>query len=366
MEKEVEVEKEVAALGMVSLVIVFELLVGEEFVGVFPSTVDSMTPSSECGLSRRFGVDGSSPFRSASMFRSNSPGLSNVFRPHASSKSSFVSPRMNRLAQQHDAKNAHKKFPQRISTITKHLLLKMAIFQFNKRTLKRDAPGRKSKSLEANRDGTVRSDGVYVSSRTLAMRPLSPPSSVASDLTSNTAGSSQSPKSPATSWKSAGSKEHNVNAPLLVTNPDNQDEVITNEAQELGTIIARGRKLPGTWYYSSNHVLVNQERTRRTMKPLIRMRILDEIARIHAELIAAEEELRHVDADALRYALQNIPYRRLGENVARGNNVRSIHNDMMSTLSNKNNIVDRRFTHFGMGTAVGKDGEIYLCQIFRG
>ena len=242
----------------------------------------------------------------------------------------------------------------------------MAIFQFNKKSLKRDAPGRKTKSLEANVDGTVKADGVFVSSRTLAMRPLSPPSSVSSDLTSTTAESVPQPKSPATSWKSAGTKGHHVNAPLVVTNPDNLDEVITNEAEQLGKIIARSRKLPGTWYYSSNHVLVNQERTRRTMKPLIRMVELDRLARIHAEQIAEEEDLRHVDADALRLALKDIPYRRLGENVARGSNVRAIHSDMMSTLSNKNNIVDRRFTHMGMGTAVGKNGELYLCQIFRG
>lgn len=241
----------------------------------------------------------------------------------------------------------------------------MAMFHFNKRSLKRDAPGRKTKSLEANVDGSVKADGVFVSSRTLAQRPLTPPSSISSNMTSSSV-ESAIPRSPATSWKSAGSKSHHVDAPLLVTNPDNVDEVITNEAEQLGKIIARGQKLPGTWYYSSNHVLVNQERTRRTMKPLIRMVELDTLARIHAEQIAEEEELRHVDPDALRLALKDIPNRRLGENVARGNHIRSIHSEMMSTLSNKNNIVDRRFTHFGMGTAVGKNGELYLCQIFRG
>ena len=243
----------------------------------------------------------------------------------------------------------------------------MSIFSFRKKSLKRDAPGRKTKSLEANNDGTVKAEGVFVSSRTLAMRPLSPPSSAASISTASTSGSLPSPcNSPATSWKSSGSKDHNLNAPLVVTNPDSSEEMIADEAARLGKIVARSRKLPGTWYFSSNHVLVNQERTRRTMAPLIRMVELDRLARIHAEQIAEEEELRHVDADALRYALKDIPYRRLGENVARGKDIRSMHSDMMSTLSNKNNIVDRRYTHMGMGTAVGKNGELYLCQIFRG
>lgn len=254
----------------------------------------------------------------------------------------------------------------------------MAIFNFVARKspcLKRDAPGRKTKSLEANRNGTVKADGVFVSSRTLAMRPLSPPSSSVSVSSNESSGTNAStvtttppplPASPATSWKSAGTKEHNLNSPLVVTNPDDTTERIVDEATHLGKILARSRHLPGTWYYSSNHILVNQERTRRTMAPLIRMVELDLLARLHAEQMAEEDELRHVEADALRYALQDIPYRRLGENVAKGSNVRSIHTDMMSTLSNRNNIVDRRFTHFGMGTAVANNGELYLCQIFRG
>lgn len=243
----------------------------------------------------------------------------------------------------------------------------MAIFQFGKRkTLKRNAPGRKSLSLQADQYGNVRADGVFVSSRTLAMRPLSPPCSACSISSTSSDGSGLHASSPATSWKSAGTKEHNRNAPLVVSNPDNQQEVIEDEVAHLGKIMTRNRKLPGTWYYSSNHVLVNQERSRRTMAPLIRMVELDQLARIHAEQIAEEGELRHVEADALRYALKDVPYRRLGENVARGESIRAIHNDMMGTLSNKNNIVDRRFTHMGMGTAVGKDGELYLCQIFRG
>jgi uncharacterized protein YkwD len=246
----------------------------------------------------------------------------------------------------------------------------MAIFQFGKRrTLKRDAPGRKSLSLQSNKDGTVKADGVFVSSRTLANRPLSPPSSMVSVSTSHsdtTSSLSSSPSSPVTSWKSAGTKDHNRNAPLVVTNPDNSQEFIEDEVAHLGMIMTRNQRLPGTWYYSSNHILVNQERSRRTMAPLRRMVELDELARIHAEQIAQEGELRHVEPDALRYALTNIPYRRLGENVAKGENIRAIHNNMMSTLSNKNNIIDRRFTHFGIGTALGKDGELYLCQIFRG
>merc|ERR1712110_1073390 len=97
----------------------------------------------------------------------------------------------------------------------------MAIFSFRKRmtAFSRDLPGRKTKSLEANQDGTVRADGVFVSSRTLAQRPLSPPTSLSSVTTSSTAESGAA-TSPPTSWKSSGTKEHNRGAPLVVSNPD--------------------------------------------------------------------------------------------------------------------------------------------------
>ncbi|KAL7561940.1 hypothetical protein ACA910_005085 [Epithemia clementina (nom. ined.)] len=168
------------------------------------------------------------------------------------------------------------------------------------------------------------------------------------------------------SWKSSGDKCHNNNAPLIAQNPDKNDGFVTDAARRLGMAMARSRKLPDTWYYSSNHILVNQERVQRTIAPLTRMIGLDEIARLHAEDMAEAEEVHHLDLEPLRLALENVNCHRLGVNVQRGESIRDIHDVMMQVLSNKNNILDRRFTHMGMGTAVDKDGRLYLCQIFRG
>lgn len=258
--------------------------------------------------------------------------------------------------------------------------------------------GRKTKSLQANRDGTVKADGVFVSARTLAsFQPCSFNSltSISSGCDSSTTTTTEcSGTCRPTSWKLANSARHNMDTPVVVASPDCQGEdcLLDDDATEMRRIIARHRKLPGTWYYSSNHILVNQERNRRFVAPLRRLPLLDLLARLHAEQLAAEEQeqeqqeglgqqytrrrqkgpqeaLRHVNADALRWALDqnHLRYTRLGENVAKGTSVRGIHNDMMATLSNRNNIVDRRFTHMGMGTAVGRrTGQLYLCQIFRG
>ena len=113
-------------------------------------------------------------------------------------------------------------------------------------------------------------------------------------------------------------------------------------------------------------VMVNQERSRRTIAPLIRMQALDELARTHAQQMADEDDVHHLNLDALREALEGCNQNRLGVNVQRGTSIRSIHETMMKTLSNKNNIVDRRFTHMGMGTAIGKSGKLYLCRLSQG
>jgi uncharacterized protein YkwD len=145
-----------------------------------------------------------------------------------------------------------------------------------------------------------------------------------------------------------------------------QMEPMTDEMEELGLIMARSRQLPGTWYYSSNHVLVNKERTKRGIAPLIRKVELDELARKIAASMAESQSVRHSNPHDLMFELQ-APCRRLGENVASGSSIREIHRGMMQTSqADKNNILDRRYTSMGMGTALGSDGELYLCQIFRG
>jgi uncharacterized protein YkwD len=146
------------------------------------------------------------------------------------------------------------------------------------------------------------------------------------------------------------------------------NEIITDPAQCLGKILARSRHLPKTGQYSSNHVMINQERTKRNAAPLIRMRELDELARIQAQAMAQRGSLFHMGPQQVRDSLHDRPCRRLGENVAKGKTIREMHKSMMETTSQKNNITDRRFTHMGMGTAAvrGLDGDLYMCQLFRG
>ena len=72
------------------------------------------------------------------------------------------------------------------------------------------------------------------------------------------------------SWRSTDTPSFILHQPLMVSDPDQNGEsdVVPDEAEKLGQVMTRSRKLPGTWYFSSNHVMVNQERTQRVMRPL--------------------------------------------------------------------------------------------------
>jgi hypothetical protein len=121
-------------------------------------------------------------------------------------------------------------------------------------------------------------------------------------------------------------------SPLVVNDPEKGDEPIKDEEEALGLIMARSRHLPGTWYYSSNHVMVNQERFKRAIAPLVRMRELDEIAREHVDAMARENRSFHSNPNFLRMSFHR-PARRLGENVAKGSSIRKIHEAITETSS---------------------------------
>jgi hypothetical protein len=174
---------------------------------------------------------------------------------------------------------------------------------------------------------------------------------------------------PPTGWKSTERKSFLLHQPLMVSDPENIDaELESDPVAALGKVMAQSKKLPSTDYYCSNHIMVNDERVKRMIAPLSRLRELDDLARYHAESMAQSQQLFHSDPTAITHVFQR-PFRRMGENVLSGTNIREIHTSMMDKqelCSDKYNILHRCYTHMGMGTAKGDDGQLYLCQIFRG
>mmetsp|Transcript_15161 Transcript_15161/g.22154 ORF Transcript_15161/g.22154 Transcript_15161/m.22154 type:complete len:149 (+) Transcript_15161:226-672(+) len=125
------------------------------------------------------------------------------------------------------------------------------------------------------------------------------------------------------------------------------------------------KSLPGTWYYSSNHILINDERVEAEVSPLKRRRELDEKAREQAEMMANDQKLCYEDTNILTENLE-FSHRWVGENVARGKSIRHVHAKLMESMADRANIIDSRFEFMGIGTARGKDGKLYICQLFLG
>mmetsp|Transcript_132084 Transcript_132084/g.196772 ORF Transcript_132084/g.196772 Transcript_132084/m.196772 type:complete len:260 (+) Transcript_132084:33-812(+) len=167
-------------------------------------------------------------------------------------------------------------------------------------------------------------------------------------------------------WRSSGSPSHHQGAPLLIRSSVSQrhlgdGKLFLSDEEILGRIMLKAHKLPrmNTGYFVSNHIMINNERTKRTRVPLKRNPGLDEIAREHAREMATQRRLTHPDLEILPSTTA-----RFGVNIGRGPNVSDVHKAMMASEPDKNNIIDRRFVSMGVGTAKGSDGAIYLCQLF--
>ncbi len=131
----------------------------------------------------------------------------------------------------------------------------------------------------------------------------------------------------------------------------------------------RAKALPrGPGAYGGCHVLINKERVKRGIKPLCREKKLDEAAAAHAKKMAVQQQLQHSSLrKTMKYVLGSGPCRLMGENISKGRSASKIHGKMMSSFAeDRNNILDRRYTAFGVGSAKSSSDELYIVQIYRG
>ena len=195
-------------------------------------------------------------------------------------------------------------------------------------------------------------------------------------------------------WTPSDGPDFHKGAPIIARRPSGvkTDPRLAdlNDQMLLSHVMFEARKLPRSpGPFASAHVLINSERQRRTVQPLRRCPPMDEIARRQAKVMAEAGKLEHTKDsvqlhDEIVDILQKIENkiddcdkvdenspvpkqrqdRRIGENVWRGNTIKDIHRIMMKNVSQRNNILHRRFVYMGVGTAKGEDGLLYLCQIF--
>jgi uncharacterized protein YkwD len=117
------------------------------------------------------------------------------------------------------------------------------------------------------------------------------------------------------------------------------------------------------------HQIVNQSRSQYNLKPLHRSAALDALALAHAQCMAQRQVVFH-SVNSVAALQQKLCSHHVGENVQRGTSIQQIHHDCMSDPAQEDsfirrNVLSTSFDEMGMGTAFGRDGIMYLCQVFR-
>ena len=114
------------------------------------------------------------------------------------------------------------------------------------------------------------------------------------------------------------------------------------------------------------HELINKERVQRGRQSLQRNMYLDRIGQLQAKFMADQGELSFT-CDTTIELEQLLNSSTVGENIQKGQDVETMHQDIMNHGRSKfHKIVNKNFVEFGIGTARGKDGTLYMVQLFRG
>lgn len=82
-------------------------------------------------------------------------------------------------------------------------------------------------------------------------------------------------------------------------------------------------------------------------------------ARHWAQELARRQTLQHSDLSTVEPG-----WRKVGENVGRGQTAEEIVRALAASPTHRANMVDRAFVRTGVGTARGEDGQLYVVQVF--
>ncbi len=112
----------------------------------------------------------------------------------------------------------------------------------------------------------------------------------------------------------------------------------------------------------SSAIAVNDTRSSVGRSTLTLEADLSAVAQRHAEAMARSRRLYH------SYSSSRPPagYRTVGENVGRGHTVSGIHGALRASPGHYSNMVNPSFSAFGVGSAYGSDGKLYVTQLFAG
>jgi hypothetical protein len=127
------------------------------------------------------------------------------------------------------------------------------------------------------------------------------------------------------------------------------------------------RLVPGEAPEAALFRLVDAARRSEGLDGLARSARLDALAQQHAESMRAAGRLSHDvgrggPAERLRAAGLDLAV--LGENVARAEDASRANRSLWASPSHRGNILDHRFNTVGVGTVRGRDGTLWVCELF--
>jgi uncharacterized protein YkwD len=115
--------------------------------------------------------------------------------------------------------------------------------------------------------------------------------------------------------------------------------------------------------------LVNQERIKAGLDPLVADPELTEVARRHAADMFARGYFAHLSPDGLdpfeRISAADIPFQTAGENLALAPTVAIAHRGLMNSPGHRANILHRDFGRIGIGIVQGGLRGLMVTQLFR-
>jgi uncharacterized protein YkwD len=105
----------------------------------------------------------------------------------------------------------------------------------------------------------------------------------------------------------------------------------------------------------------NHARSHHDRRELRSRHRLNQVAQRWAQWMATHRTLRHNPY----MTSQCGNWQSLGENIGRGRNETMIQHAFMQSPDHRDNILSRAYTQIGIGTARGRDGRLYVDEVFR-
>jgi uncharacterized protein YkwD len=114
----------------------------------------------------------------------------------------------------------------------------------------------------------------------------------------------------------------------------------------------------------SSRSLANSARVSKGLSTLKDTSGLNIVAQRHAERMADADMIFHNENRKSEADAEGVNWTLIGENVGVGKDAASVHDGFMASPGHRDNILYADYNSIGVGAAVGKDGSIFITQLF--